>query len=45
MNIEEEDKNKLEKDVDNLYDEKDKVTPKIQIFMAKHTIKTINKKF
>lgn len=45
MNMEEEDKNKLEADIDELYEERDKVTPKIQLFMAKHSIKSINKKF
>lgn len=44
-NIEEEDKAKLESDIDQLYAEKDKVVPKIQLFMARNTIKTINKKF
>ena len=44
-NMEEEDKNKLESDIDDLYEERDKVTPKIQLFMAKHTIKSMNKKF
>ena len=44
-NADQEDKNKLQSDIDEEYEEKDKVSPKIQLFMAKHKIKTINKKF
>ena len=44
LNTEEQDKEKIEQDVEELYQEKDKVVPKIEIFMARAYIKNLLKK-
>ncbi len=44
-NTEEEDRASVEAKIDQAYEEKDKVTPKISIFLAKCFIKNSQKKF
>jgi hypothetical protein len=44
-NLEEEDKAGLEQAIDQAYAEKDKLTPKIQLFTARCAIKNINKNY